>query len=269
MSTTKTCLLLGSHVRTIQNWSHLTFLSAKCPAWDDFLFSVPAFAVLQEHYEAVMRRTLERSQRVEQRQKRWSWGGLSPDQDSRAGRNPLCNLCLVFIMHPPHNPAWSELYFVLPAVGVKWSPVAISQVSSASFSITRKCSIMCVFLHSSLRAVFPHRRIWCQCVISSNYSCLLCLSREASEECTRFYLLIILHIQQHSLGWHLRWLVDPLSLSPALPLPATLTCILAACCSLTCLFVDTAFVLRALPVWLLAALIPWIDLYELHHWRTK
>ncbi|XP_078810144.1 uncharacterized protein map7d3 isoform X33 [Oryzias latipes] len=38
----------------------------------------------KEHYEAVMRRTLERSQRVEQRQKRWSWGGLSPDQDSRA-----------------------------------------------------------------------------------------------------------------------------------------------------------------------------------------
>ncbi|XP_078810145.1 uncharacterized protein map7d3 isoform X34 [Oryzias latipes] len=40
----------------------------------------------KEHYEAVMRRTLERSQRVEQRQKRWSWGGLSPDQDSRAAR---------------------------------------------------------------------------------------------------------------------------------------------------------------------------------------
>ncbi|XP_038145503.1 MAP7 domain-containing protein 2 isoform X14 [Cyprinodon tularosa] len=39
----------------------------------------------KEHYEAVMRRTLERSQRVEQRQKRWSWGGLSADQDGRAG----------------------------------------------------------------------------------------------------------------------------------------------------------------------------------------
>ncbi|XP_054886456.1 ensconsin-like isoform X8 [Poeciliopsis prolifica] len=38
----------------------------------------------KEHYEAVMRRTLERSQRVEQRQKRWSWGGLSGDQDGRA-----------------------------------------------------------------------------------------------------------------------------------------------------------------------------------------
>ncbi|MED6273544.1 hypothetical protein CHARACLAT_007487 [Characodon lateralis] len=38
----------------------------------------------KEHYEAVMRRTLERSQRVEQRQKRWSWGGLSADQEGRA-----------------------------------------------------------------------------------------------------------------------------------------------------------------------------------------
>ncbi|XP_029367590.1 MAP7 domain-containing protein 2 isoform X11 [Echeneis naucrates] len=37
----------------------------------------------KEHYEAVMRRTLERNQRVEQRQKRWSWGGLSTDSDGR------------------------------------------------------------------------------------------------------------------------------------------------------------------------------------------
>ncbi|XP_047440467.1 MAP7 domain-containing protein 3 isoform X16 [Mugil cephalus] len=42
----------------------------------------------KEHYEAVMRRTLERSQRVEQRQKRWSWGGLSTDSDGRAARRP-------------------------------------------------------------------------------------------------------------------------------------------------------------------------------------
>ncbi|XP_039475820.1 MAP7 domain-containing protein 2 isoform X10 [Oreochromis aureus] len=39
----------------------------------------------KEHYEAVMRRTLERSQQVEQRQKRWSWGGLSTDSDGRTG----------------------------------------------------------------------------------------------------------------------------------------------------------------------------------------
>ncbi|XP_061581617.1 ensconsin isoform X15 [Cololabis saira] len=42
----------------------------------------------KEHYEAVMKRTLERSQRVEQRQKRWSWGGLSQDQDGRSARRP-------------------------------------------------------------------------------------------------------------------------------------------------------------------------------------
>ncbi|XP_067375334.1 MAP7 domain-containing protein 2 isoform X6 [Channa argus] len=37
----------------------------------------------KEHYEAVMRRTLERSQRLEQRQKRWSWGGQSTDSDGK------------------------------------------------------------------------------------------------------------------------------------------------------------------------------------------
>ncbi|XP_044060388.1 MAP7 domain-containing protein 2 isoform X21 [Siniperca chuatsi] len=42
----------------------------------------------KEHYEAVMRRTLERSHRVEQRQKRWSWGGLSSDSDGRTARRP-------------------------------------------------------------------------------------------------------------------------------------------------------------------------------------
>ncbi|XP_014340697.1 ensconsin isoform X8 [Latimeria chalumnae] len=39
----------------------------------------------KEHYEAVIRRTMERSQRLEQRPKRWSWGGaLSADSDSKA-----------------------------------------------------------------------------------------------------------------------------------------------------------------------------------------
>ncbi|XP_078544723.1 MAP7 domain-containing protein 3 isoform X12 [Lissotriton helveticus] len=38
----------------------------------------------RERSEAVLRRTLERSQRLEQRQKRWSWGGASPtDMDSQ------------------------------------------------------------------------------------------------------------------------------------------------------------------------------------------
>ncbi|XP_069550417.1 ensconsin isoform X8 [Brachyistius frenatus] len=47
----------------------------------------------KEHYEAVMRRTLERSQRVEQRQKRWSWGGLSTDSDGRTGVKPRSSSC--------------------------------------------------------------------------------------------------------------------------------------------------------------------------------
>ncbi|XP_077956765.1 uncharacterized protein map7d3 isoform X17 [Gasterosteus aculeatus] len=42
----------------------------------------------KEHYEAMMRRTLERSNRVEHRQKRWSWGGLSTDSDGRTARRP-------------------------------------------------------------------------------------------------------------------------------------------------------------------------------------
>uniref|UniRef100_A0A667WN27 MAP7 domain containing 3 n=1 Tax=Myripristis murdjan TaxID=586833 RepID=A0A667WN27_9TELE len=42
----------------------------------------------KEHYEAVMRRTMERSQRVDQRQKRWSWGGLSSDSGGRTGKDP-------------------------------------------------------------------------------------------------------------------------------------------------------------------------------------
>ncbi|XP_067903177.1 MAP7 domain-containing protein 2 isoform X6 [Heterodontus francisci] len=40
----------------------------------------------KEHYEAVMRRTLERSQRLEQKQKRWSWGGaLASENESSNG----------------------------------------------------------------------------------------------------------------------------------------------------------------------------------------
>ncbi|NXA37051.1 MAP7 protein, partial [Eudromia elegans] len=38
----------------------------------------------KERYEAVMHRTLERSQRLETRQKRWSWGGsVTPDSECK------------------------------------------------------------------------------------------------------------------------------------------------------------------------------------------
>ncbi|XP_034738640.1 MAP7 domain-containing protein 2 isoform X17 [Etheostoma cragini] len=62
----------------------------------------------KEHYEAVMRRTLERSQRVEQRQKRWSWGGLATDTDGRTE----CHLCprsaSASPLHPPRGPVRSR-----------------------------------------------------------------------------------------------------------------------------------------------------------------
>ncbi|XP_063731884.1 MAP7 domain-containing protein 2 isoform X8 [Eleginops maclovinus] len=57
----------------------------------------------KEHYEAVMRRTLERSQRVEQRQKRWSWGGLS-DSDGRTGDSDAGASSPVTIVISPASP---------------------------------------------------------------------------------------------------------------------------------------------------------------------
>ncbi|CAL8356250.1 unnamed protein product [Merluccius merluccius] len=58
----------------------------------------------KEHYEAVLRRTLERSQRVEQRQKRWSWGGLSTDSDGRAGESDASVSSPVAIEITPASP---------------------------------------------------------------------------------------------------------------------------------------------------------------------
>ncbi|TRZ08100.1 hypothetical protein HGM15179_019008, partial [Zosterops borbonicus] len=41
----------------------------------------------QERYEAVLHRTLERNQRLETRQKRWSWGGsVTPDSEGKTGK---------------------------------------------------------------------------------------------------------------------------------------------------------------------------------------
>ncbi|KAM9835506.1 uncharacterized protein map7d3 isoform 11-T11 [Syngnathus typhle] len=58
----------------------------------------------KEHYEAVMRRTLERSQRADQRQKRWSWGGLSTDSDGRAGDSDAGASSPVAIAISPASP---------------------------------------------------------------------------------------------------------------------------------------------------------------------
>ncbi|XP_061642788.1 ensconsin isoform X6 [Phyllopteryx taeniolatus] len=58
----------------------------------------------KEHYEAVMRRTLERSQRADQRQKRWSWGGLSTDSDGRTGDSDASACSPVAIVISPATP---------------------------------------------------------------------------------------------------------------------------------------------------------------------
>ncbi|XP_077388545.1 uncharacterized protein map7d3 isoform X9 [Festucalex cinctus] len=58
----------------------------------------------KEHYEAVMRRTLERSQRADQRQKRWSWGGLSTDSDGRIGDSDASASSPVTIVVSPPSP---------------------------------------------------------------------------------------------------------------------------------------------------------------------
>ncbi|XP_041708832.2 ensconsin isoform X2 [Coregonus clupeaformis] len=59
----------------------------------------------KEHYEAVMRRTLERSQRVEQRQKRWSWGGLS-ESDNRSDPDAGASSPVAIVISPasPEKP---------------------------------------------------------------------------------------------------------------------------------------------------------------------
>ncbi|XP_029918516.1 MAP7 domain-containing protein 2 isoform X2 [Myripristis murdjan] len=60
----------------------------------------------KEHYEAVMRRTMERSQRVDQRQKRWSWGGLSSDSGGRTDSDASVTSPVAIVISPasPEKP---------------------------------------------------------------------------------------------------------------------------------------------------------------------
>ncbi|XP_036403608.1 ensconsin-like [Megalops cyprinoides] len=58
----------------------------------------------KEHYEAVVRRTMERSQRLEQRQKRWSWGGGISDTESKTGDGDAVVSCPVAIVVSPCSP---------------------------------------------------------------------------------------------------------------------------------------------------------------------
>lgn len=45
-----------------------------------------------------MRRTMERSNRMEQRQKRWSWSGL-PDSDNKNGMRTEAKMFLIYLLH--------------------------------------------------------------------------------------------------------------------------------------------------------------------------
>ncbi|KAM9537826.1 MAP7 domain-containing protein 3 isoform 13-T13 [Guaruba guarouba] len=59
----------------------------------------------KERYEAVLHRTLERNQRLETRQKRWSWGGsVTPDSESKTARrsqlSPLDSSVLSRLLAP-------------------------------------------------------------------------------------------------------------------------------------------------------------------------
>uniref|UniRef100_A0A096LWJ7 MAP7 domain containing 3 n=1 Tax=Poecilia formosa TaxID=48698 RepID=A0A096LWJ7_POEFO len=89
----------------------------------------------KEHYEAVMRRTLERSQRVEQRQKRWSWGGLSGDQDGRAGTADKRSTSTTNLKQPPEAGISKRLSSSSATLGK--SPDKSRSVKKRSSSLTR------------------------------------------------------------------------------------------------------------------------------------
>ncbi|XP_023814815.1 ensconsin isoform X2 [Oryzias latipes] len=104
----------------------------------------------KEHYEAVMRRTLERSQRVEQRQKRWSWGGLSPDQDSRAGESDASvssPVTIVVSSASPEKPARS-------AQADKRFPSA-TNLKQPEATISKRLSSSATLIKSSDRSAKP------------------------------------------------------------------------------------------------------------------
>ncbi|XP_053129794.1 MAP7 domain-containing protein 3 isoform X11 [Hemicordylus capensis] len=58
----------------------------------------------KEHYEAVVHRTLERSQRLDTRQKRWSWGGSVTDSDSKTEPPSTAEASNSAISSPVHVP---------------------------------------------------------------------------------------------------------------------------------------------------------------------
>ncbi|XP_061691702.1 ensconsin isoform X7 [Syngnathoides biaculeatus] len=86
----------------------------------------------KEHYEAVMRRTLERSQRADQRQKRWSWGGLSADSDGRTDKRSTSTVNL----KQPSESSISKRLSSSSATLIK-SPDKSASMKKRSSSLTR------------------------------------------------------------------------------------------------------------------------------------
>ncbi|XP_062819755.1 MAP7 domain-containing protein 3 isoform X9 [Anolis carolinensis] len=104
----------------------------------------------KERYEAVVHRTLERSQRLETRQKRWSWGGSVTDSDGRTARrsqfSPLESNVINRLLAPTQaSLARSKSAAALSADGKDpsasnsslGSPVHVSKVPLRSRSIDR------------------------------------------------------------------------------------------------------------------------------------
>ncbi|XP_067242813.1 ensconsin isoform X11 [Chanodichthys erythropterus] len=106
----------------------------------------------KEHYEAVMRRTLERSHRVEQRQKRWSWGGLSDSDNKNDKRSSsttnlkqtdsviskrLSSSSATLINSPDKSPNLKKRSSSLSRVGAKTQPATKPEKSTADESARR------------------------------------------------------------------------------------------------------------------------------------
>ncbi|XP_038658736.1 MAP7 domain-containing protein 2-like isoform X6 [Scyliorhinus canicula] len=88
---------------------------------------------LWERHEAMMRRTLERSQQLEQRQKRWSWGGVgSPGAGSRDGESentPSIPVSLSVSINPPTQPV---AFDAVDCISVSNSPHKTNSKSTIS-----------------------------------------------------------------------------------------------------------------------------------------
>nr|XP_060612023.1 MAP7 domain-containing protein 3 isoform X2 [Anolis sagrei ordinatus] len=81
----------------------------------------------KERYEAVVHRTLERSQRLETRQKRWSWGGSVTDSDGRTANK--------------HSTSAANLKQVDPVINKRLSTSAALLNSASKGSTKRSASL--------------------------------------------------------------------------------------------------------------------------------